>query len=306
MRTRLRGLLRVTRNGHAAWARRLSLVGLVAACAGPACVVAQETGSSNPASDARQRALDPRSWLMRLHEAALQRNYQGTLVVSTATSFTSSRVTHFADGDQQYESVIALDGEARSMLRHNDVVHTVWPRARVAVVEQRDVRASFPALMAGGELRVLEFYELRPLGVDRVAGYEAEVALLKARDALRFSQRLWAERQTGLLLRADILAPNGQMLESAAFSELALGGKPKPALVLEPLRHLDGYRVVRPAVLPTNLDNEGWRLASLPAGFKQVQCAKRSLDRSASANVHHFAESYSNPLTAVHSILCHA
>ena len=215
---------------------------------------------------------------MRLHEAAAQRNYHGTLVVSTATSVTSSRVTHFADGEQQYESVVALDGEARSMLRHNEEVHTVWPRARVAVVEQRDVRVAFPALLAGSDQRVLESYELRPLGVDRVAGYEAEVALLRARDALRFSQRLWAERQTGLLLRADILAPNGQMLESAAFSELALGGKPRPALVLEPLRHLDGYRIVRPAVLPTSLDNEGWRLTGLPAGFRQVQCAKRTLD----------------------------
>lgn len=277
MRTRLQALLRIRGGGRAAWVRRVSVAGLAAACLWPALVLSQEAGSG---PDAKARTIDARSWLMRLHEAAAQRNYHGTLVVSTATSVTSSRVTHIADGDQQYESVVALDGEARSMLRHNEVVHTVWPRARVAVVQQRDVRATFPALMAGGDLRVLEFYELRPLGVDRVAGYEAEVALLRARDALRFSQRLWAERQTGLLLRADILAPNGQMLESAAFSELALGGKPKPSLVLEPLRHLDGYRVVRPAVLPTNLDSEGWRLASLPTGFRQVQCAKRTLDPS--------------------------
>jgi sigma-E factor negative regulatory protein RseB len=298
MRTRLRALLHVRGGDHATWARRASVASLLAACMLPACVFAQD--GSNAAGEARQRSVDARSWLMRLHEAALQRNYHGTLVVSTATSFTSSRVTHFADGDQQYESVIALDGEARSMLRHNDEVHTVWPRARVAVVEQRDVRASFPALMAGGELRVLESYELRVLGLDRVAGFEAEVALLKARDALRFSQRLWAERQTGLLLRADILAPNGQMLESAAFSELVLGGKPKPALILGPLRHLDGYRVVRPAVLPTNLDNEGWRMASLPVGFKQVQCAKRSLDPSGGPSAPVVLQSiYSDGLTHV-------
>lgn len=275
MSKRLRAWVRIENGGRASWARRATAAGLAAMCVWPALASAQE---SSAASEARPRAIDARVWLMRLHEAAAQRNYHGTLVVSTATSITSSRVTHFADGEQQYESVVALDGEARSMLRHNEEVHTVWPRARVAVVEQRDVRVSFPALLAGGDQRVLESYELRPLGVDRVAGYEAEVALLRARDALRFSQRLWAERQTGLLLRADILAPNGQMLESAAFSELALGGKPRPALVLEPLRHLDGYRVVRPAVLPTNLDNEGWRLTGMPAGFRQVQCAKRTLD----------------------------
>lgn len=275
MSKRLRAWVRIRQDGRVSWARRATAASLAAVCLWPALASSQE--ATGP-SDAKPRAIDARVWLMRLHEAAAQRNYHGTLVVSTATSVTSSRVLHFADGEQQYESVVALDGEARSMLRHNEEVHTVWPRARVAVVEQRDVRVSFPALLAGGDQRVLESYELRPLGVDRVAGYEAEVALLRARDALRFSQRLWAERQTGLLLRADILAPNGQMLESAAFSELALGGKPRPALVLEPLRHLDGYRIVRPAVLPTNLDNEGWRLTGMPVGFRQVQCAKRTLD----------------------------
>ncbi|MFZ5548479.1 MAG: MucB/RseB C-terminal domain-containing protein [Pseudomonadota bacterium] len=279
------------------------MAGFAVLCLWPSWAGAQAV-SGSPASEAAQRSpIDARAWLMRLHEAARLRNYQGTLVVSTATSVTSSRVAHFCDGDQQYERVEALDGEARSMLRHNEIVHTLWPRARVAVVEQRDVRASFPALVtAGGEAGVLESYELRALGMDRVAGYEAEVVVMKARDALRFSQRLWAERQTGLLLRADILAPNGQMLESSAFSELALGGKPKPALVLEPLRQLDRYRVLRPAVLPTSLDNEGWQMntSQLPRGFRQVQCAKRTLDPGGGPNAPVVLQSiYADGLTHV-------
>lgn len=283
--------------------RRVSAVGLVALCLWPGWVGAQQAAAQAAPEAAPRAAIDARAWLMRLHEAARVRNYHGTLVVSTATSITSSRVAHFCDGDQQYERVEALDGEARSMLRHNEVVHTLWPRARVAVVEQRDVRASFPALVtAGGEAGVLESYELRPLGVDRVAGYDAEVVVLKARDTLRFSQRLWAERQTGLLLRADILAPNGQMLESSAFSELALGGKPKPAVVLEALRQLDRYRVLRPAVLPTSLDNEGWQMntSQLPRGFRQVQCAKRTLDPNGGPNAPVVLQSiYADGLTHV-------
>jgi sigma-E factor negative regulatory protein RseB len=223
---------------------------------------------------------DARAWLARLDEAARRRNYIGNLVVSTAVSVSATRVTHVCEGEQQFESVIAMDGEARSLVRQNDVVHTLWPRARVAMVQQRDVRASFPALLTGGEQRVLDSYDLRALGVDRVAGFDADVVLLKARDTLRFSQRLWSERQTGLLLRADILAPNGQMLESQAFSELVVGVRARGAAVLEPLHHLDGYRILRPAVLPTSLDNEGWALNVLPAGFREVFCAKRSLDPS--------------------------
>jgi sigma-E factor negative regulatory protein RseB len=221
---------------------------------------------------------DPRAWLMRIHDAASTRNYQGTLVVTTGGASSSSRVAHFADGMEQFERVDWLDGEARSLLRHNDVVHTLWPKARVAVVEQRDPRAIFPALLSGGDRRVLEWYELRPLGVDRVAGLDADVMLLRARDGLRFSQRLWAERRSGLLLRADVLSASGQLLESVAFSELAIGVKAQPELVMATLKHLQGYRVIRAQALPAQLGNEGWSLGSTPAGFREVHCARRSLD----------------------------
>ncbi|HSI58078.1 MAG TPA: MucB/RseB C-terminal domain-containing protein [Ideonella sp.] len=252
----------------------LGAFSIAAASAAYAQAGAQSAAQVPPQEESR----DARSWLMRIHEAASRRNYQGTLVVTTAGSVSSSRVAHFCDGKQQYERVEALDGQARSMVRRNEEVHTLWPKAKVAVVEQRDTRASFPALLSGGGRGVLEWYELKVQGPDRIAGYDAEVVLLKARDAMRYSQRLWAERQTGLLLRSDTLQADGRLLESSAFSELAINVKPQPDLLMQPLKRLDGYRVLRPAVLPTTLEAEGWSLGAVPAGFKEVQCAKRSLD----------------------------
>jgi len=265
----------------AAWARRASVAGLAVACLLPHWSWAQ---AANAASEPAGSATDATGWLLRVHEAARQRNYEGTLLSSDANSVTVWRVAHYADADQQVERIDALGGEALTVLRHNDVVHKLWQRTRVAEVEQRDARAMFPALPASAERRILEWYELRPAGPARVAGYDVDVVVLQARDGLRFSQRLWAERQTGLLLRADILAPNGRILEWSAFSEIAIGVKPRLSIVTDRLRRLDGYRVLRPAVLPTSLDNEGWQLASPPTGFKPVQCAKRSLDPNGGAS----------------------
>jgi sigma-E factor negative regulatory protein RseB len=285
-------------------ARWVSLGALTIACVLPGWTSAQLAQPSRPSGlagdEAAARGLDARAWLARVHEAARVRNYEGTLVFSDANSVTVWRVAHYADADQQYERVDALGGEALTVLRHNDVVHKLWQRTRMAEIEQRDVRASFPALPDNAEQRVLERYELRPIGVGRVAGYEADVMLLKPRDALRFGQRLWAERQTGLLLRADILAPAGNILEWSAFSEIAIGVKPRIALVTDRLRHLDGYRVLRPAVLPTSLDNEGWQLGSLPAGFRPVQCAKRTLDPAGASDAPVVVQAiYSDGLTHV-------
>jgi sigma-E factor negative regulatory protein RseB len=66
--------------------------------------------------------------------------------------------------------------------------------------------------------------------------------MLKPRDKHRYAQRLWADRETGLLLRSDLLGPAGEVLESSAFTDVLIGGKPPPELVLKPMKRLDGYR----------------------------------------------------------------
>jgi sigma-E factor negative regulatory protein RseB len=220
---------------------------------------------------------DPRAWLQRANEAAVKRNYQGVLVLTSRGEVSASRLFHYADGSTQAERIDALDGEARTVVRLNDTVHTLWPRARLAVIEQRDMRATFPMLYTGSERRVLDAYELRPLGPDRVAGFDADVVLMRARDSLRFSQRLWAEKHSGLILRADVLAANGQVLESSAFSELTIGVKPQVDALQTLVRRLDGYRIARPTALPVTLEGEGWQLPAPPAGFREVQCARRLL-----------------------------
>ena len=220
--------------------------------------------------------VDPVSWLARVRQAALTRNYQGTLVFNASGVVSSSRVAHYCEGKQRYERIDVLDGETRQVFRHNEVTQTLWPKARVAVIEQRDGAAEFPSLPAA-DARGLDAYELRLLGTERMAGHDAQVLLLKPRDGHRFAQRLWADQSSGLLLRADILGSKGEVLESAAFSDVVIGGKAQPEAVLAPMRKLDGYRVVRPSVLRTQLEAEGWSQVRTVPGFQLVSCLKRPL-----------------------------
>jgi sigma-E factor negative regulatory protein RseB len=218
------------------------------------------------------------AWLLRLREAAQHRNFQGTLVHSVGGTVSSSRVAHYGEHGHQYERMEMLDGQMRRVFRHDDEVLTLWPERRLAVIEQREPGAAMPVLLrARPDERVFERYELRPQGSDRVAGHEAQVFLLHPRDGLRFAQRLWMEPHSALLLRVDLLAADGHVLESAAFSELTLGVRPQPETVLRPMRKLDGYRVLRPAQVPTRLDAEGWSAPEVP-GFELLSCVKRVLD----------------------------
>jgi sigma-E factor negative regulatory protein RseB len=243
-------------------------------------------------------ALDARAWLIRIHEAASQRNYHGTMVFSAGGAVSSSRIAHYSEGPQQFERIEALDGRMRRVFRHNELVQTVWPQSRLAVIEQRDPLPPFPALLRAGGERLIEHYELRAQGSDRVAGYEAQVFLLRPRDAHRFGQRLWAERSSGLLLRADILGPREEVLESASFTEVAIDVRPQRDSVLGPMKKLDGYRVLRPSHVRTQLEAEGWALANPVAGFRQISCVKRPLDAPA-AEVEVLQAIFSDGLTHV-------
>ena len=219
-----------------------------------------------------------KAWLMRMHEAASRRNFQGTFVVTAGGSMSSARIAHYCDGRNQFERIDTMDGQMRRVFRHNDVVHTLWPRNRVAVVEQRELMSSFPALLKDGDDRIVESYEVSERGTERVAGHDAHVLQLKPRDALRFGYRLWSEKESGLLLRAEVLGERGEVLESSAFSEVSIGVKMQPALVLQPMSRLQGYRVLRPTLTRTDLESEGWILRLSAPGFRRVSTVKRPLD----------------------------
>lgn len=227
---------------------------------------------------------EARVWLTRIHNAAVSGNYQGTMVFSSAGGvLSSSRVWHFCVGDQTYERLETLDGRQQHIVRHNDTVHTLWPQSRVAVIEKRETLAAWSTTPQAVDPQALEQYELRREGMTRVAGREAVVLMLEPRDELRYAQRLWTDVASGLMLRADILAPataSGSarnVLESTAFSEVDIGIRPQPDLVLQVTRRLDGYRMLRPQQQRTTLEAEGWVLARPVPGFRHTGCMRRAM-----------------------------
>lgn len=250
-----------------------------------AMAAAATTFSATDALAGGPAALDTPGWLARVHEAASERNYQGLQVVTAGGAVSSAHIAHYCEGKEQFERVDMVDGQLRQVLRHDDMVYTVWPQRELAVVEQRQLLSPFPALLqSSGELMKLgDAYAVVPQGTDRVADHEAEVFLLQPRDSLRFPQRMWTERDSGLLLRVDVLGGHGEVLESSEFSDVAIGVKPQPDVVMLPLKQLHGYRVVRPTVTKTRLDAEGWTLKHGVPGFREISCVRRALDPLAPA-----------------------
>ncbi len=212
-----------------------------------------------------------------MHEAARNRSYIGTFVVSSGGAMSSAKIWHVCEGSQQMERVETLTGAPRSIFRHNDQVITFLPEHKVARSERRESLGLFPELFQSADSRIADFYKVRQDGAERVAGVEADIITLVPKDALRFGYRVWTERSNGLVVKLQTLDTDGRVLEQAAFSELELDAPVKMGKLLQMMNKVEGYRVEKSVLIKTTASAEGWTLSAPVAGFQSVSCYKRPL-----------------------------
>ena len=214
-------------------------------------------------------------WLMRMHEASKKQAYIGTYVVSSGGTISSAKIWHVCEGNQQMERVETLTGAPRSIYRHNDRVVTFMPDHKLVRTEKRESLGLFPELLQSTDNHLADFYKVRPEGVERVAGVEADVVVLVPRDGLRFGYRVWTEQKKGMVVKLQTLDAEGKVLEQVAFSELQLDAPVKMDKLLQMMGKVDGYRVEQTVLVKTTASAEGWVLKAPVAGFKPLSCYKR-------------------------------
>lgn len=234
--------------------------------------------AQTPGTGAGVAASSPPSlnqWLDRLQEASRRRAYIGTFVVSAGSAMSASKIWHVCDGTQQMERIDSLTGTARTTLRRNDEVLTLVPESRVAWAEKREALRPFPDQIKTPGNAIEEHYTLRLLGVERVAGFDADVLHIQPRDALRFGYRVWSERQTGLTVKMQTLDGQGQVIEQMVFSELQLDAPVKMETLSRQMAKTEGYKIVRPQLNKTSPEAQGWRLRQEVPGFQGMSSHTR-------------------------------
>jgi sigma-E factor negative regulatory protein RseB len=113
---------------------------------------------------------------------------------------------------------------------------------------------------------VTAHYEFLDLGAARVAGRIGQVIGVRPLDASRYGYRLWVDRDTHLLLRADVMDSNGETVERSAFTRIDISATVTDDALSPTLRG----EVLSWSVTELNRDltpGQIWRHAALPSGF---------------------------------------
>ena len=269
------------RHGHG-WGFRcggawLLSAGLVGAWAGEVPPTVATRPQERQVERAAAESRDLNQWLLRIQNAPRKRAYVGTFVVMSSNgAMSSSRIWHACDGEQQVERIEALTGAPRSTFRKNDQVMTLLPQAQLVRIERRESLNAFPDLRHAADPALAHFYQVQVLGQDRVAGFDADVVLIKPRDDLRFGYRVWSERKSGLVIKTQILDGMGRVLEQSAFSEIDIDAPIRMDKIEQMMSSPPGFRVERPELVKTSLQQEGWALRQPVPGFQFMSCYRRS------------------------------
>lgn len=219
-------------------------------------------------------------WLIRLHEASRQRAYKGTLVVSTGTAMSASRIWHVCDGNQQMERIETLTGAPRTTVRRNNDVITFAPDEKVAWVERRESLGLFPELLRTPANQIPKFYGVRERGAERVAGYLSDVIDIVPKDGFRFGYRVWSEQRSGLVLKLQTVDAAGKVLEQMAYTELQMNAPVRMDKLAKLMNDTRGYQVHRPVSIKTSPEKQGWQMKEGVPGFLLSGCHTREIDVS--------------------------
>ena len=210
-------------------------------------------------------------WLNRAAAAAKQLNYSGVYVYHHGEHVEVLRVLHRTDATGEQEKVEVLDGTPRQFLRINNDVYCHLPDGKHVRLERNASRRFFPALLPAQPARLLDYYDARLGGTERVAGRPCQVVTLEPRDGYRYAFNLWLDKQSGLPLKSRIVNENGGVVSMYVFSEIQVGKLPDAQLFRNDLA---GKRIQQ-----AGLDKPmgaSWHVTP-PPGYEKMQEAMRSL-----------------------------
>ncbi len=216
-------------------------------------------------------------WLKIVAFAGHQTDYSGVFVYQYDNRVETSRITHVVEADGEYEKLECMDGPKRELIRHHGHIWEYTNHKMVHIGQQG--RGRFPSLLPEQMSALNANYQAKQVGVERIAGYDAQIILFQPKDRLRYNHKLWVHTASGLLLKSAVLGDKKQPIEQYVFTQLKIGGDIDRSWV----KSAPSAGMVNGNSAPSSLTgsgvpvNSGWVVDALPEGFKKIMEIERPM-----------------------------
>ncbi len=221
-------------------------------------------------SDLSQTSSESAShWLNRMSHAVKETDYQGVLVFGNAHHWQTLTISHRVADGVEYEKILHLTGEPREVVRVGHETTCTHPGDR-AVRGHRTPVGSIASALIERIPELGDYYTLDLGGQERIAGRDSQQLLVDPRDHHRYGHHLWLDQETGLLLRSDLVDPQGSVLERYQFAQIDIGKRlPFSEFEVSGPGHRISPHLATKSDTATD-EVHRWRASWIPAGFRQA------------------------------------
>lgn len=164
--------------------------------------------------------------LMKMEKAARSLNYEGIFVYHHGRQLETMRIMHRVDNGEVRERLVSLNGAAREIIRTDREVLCYLPEENSVVIEHRRAdNKAFPSIVPEQLSELDKHYSIELGQGGRVADRSTQHIVIKPKDGYRYGYELWPDKQTGLVLRADLVDDEGMTVEQFMFTAIRPGAK---------------------------------------------------------------------------------
>ncbi|HEY0563541.1 MAG TPA: MucB/RseB C-terminal domain-containing protein, partial [Methylophilus sp.] len=215
-----------------------------------------------------QAAEDPWLLLKKTAFAARELNYQGIFIYQNGEQMRSVQIIHMNNDGVELARNVVLDGQPREVFKEGSDIVIFNAKTDKVVIEKRHGQNLFPAMLPTNLDSIKASYSAKLGGSERIAGREAQIIDLVPNDSYRYSYRVWADAEYGLLLKMTLSDNRNQVLERIGFTQLSMMHS----------QNLDWFQpnidskkhYVMEEAGEVNHVSDNWIVANLPPGYRKI------------------------------------
>ena len=205
-------------------------------------------------------------WINKMSGSSHQGNYQGTFVFWRDQKLEAMRVTHGSKDGDIWVSLESLNGEPRRLIHANGEVTSIFPNKELVSINEMTSGLPFHPDLPKDIKQLNKHYELSLQGQDRIANRETQIILVKPKDAYRYGFKYWLDKETGLMLRCDVVNKNTKVLEHMMFTDFEYLTTP-PDTAFEKMKIPGNFKVLKQNEKHQIKAGNNWFAKRLPQGF---------------------------------------
>lgn len=204
--------------------------------------------------------------LHQMGQASRDLSYEMSYIWVKKNSIDTLRYRHALENGQSYAHLLFLSAPPQEVIQRGDEVSYFEPGLDPFTIKSNKMVAPILPLMKANIDRLANFYDFIAMGRAREAGVACDVVRVAPKDGNRYSYLLWIDQTTHLVMRADLLDREGDLLEQ--FRVVSFVVNPK---VAEMLSKLDQVKLPAVVQLPQQPQKKlEWAVKWLPNGFTLI------------------------------------